>query len=225
MSRHHHFTWPRLPGVRHRVACPFCDTLHEADLIDEGEAANCRQCGLVLYRNRRGSLSRTLAFGLTSLIFFILMLLFPFISLDAQGNSVTVSVPGAVGRLWLEEGRFVAVSLALFVIVIPCLQLLALLFLCGPLLFGKALPGSRPVLHFFQELQAWGMVEVFFLGAIVSLLKLIKLASVDLGIGFWATAGLMIGLAGALGGIDRSELWDRLESAQAPGENQAGERL
>lgn len=216
MSHHHHFTWPRLPGIRHQVACSLCDSLHEADLVEEGQAATCRQCGAVLYRNRRGSLARSVAFALTALVFFVLMCLFPFITLEAQGNTVSVSVPGAVTRLWAEGGRFVSLCVALFVIAIPLLELILLLSLCFPLLFGRAWPLSRPILRLFHELQAWGMVEVFFLGAVVSLLKLTKLASIDLNVGFWATAGLMIGLAGAVGAIDRLELWDRLESAQSP---------
>jgi paraquat-inducible protein A len=216
MSRHHQATWPRLSGIRHRVACPYCDTLHQADLVEEGEAASCRECGAVLYRNRPGSLSRSAAFALTALVFFFLMLLFPFITLEAQGNTVTVSVPGAVTRLWEEGGRFVSLCLAFFVIAIPFLELVLLLCLALPLLSGTAWPLSRLLLRLFLELQAWGMVEVFFLGAVVSLLKLTKLASIDLGIGFWAVGGLMISLAGAIGAIDRSELWDRLESACFP---------
>jgi paraquat-inducible protein A len=203
------------------VACHFCDTLHEADLVEEGSAAHCRQCGAVLYRNQHSSLARAVAFGITALMFFVLMMIFPFISLDAQGNKVVVSVPEAVLRLWQQGGIFVSVSVALFVITLPFLQILILTLLCSPLLFGRAFPGSRPLLRFcpllrfFQSLQAWGMVEVFFLGAVVSLLKLIKLAEIELGIGFWSAAGLMICLAGAIGGIDRTELWDRVETAEA----------
>lgn len=216
MSRHHHFTWPRLPDVRHRVACYYCDTLHEADLIEEGRAAHCRQCGVVLYRNRKSSLPRAVSFGITALAFFTLMMIYPFISLDAGGNSVVVSVPGAVTRLWAEGGHFISLSVALFVIILPLLQLLALTLLCTPLLFGRAFPKSRPLLRAFQSLQSWGMVEVFFLGAIVSLLKLIKIADIELGIGFWSVAGLMLCLAGAVAGIDRNELWDRIETADTP---------
>ena len=217
MSQHHHFTWPRLPGVRHRAACPFCDALHEAPLIEEGSAAHCRQCGEVLYRNKRSSLPRAVAYAITAFSCLVLTLAFPFISLNAQGNQVVVSVAGAVHRLWLEGGTFISASVALFVLILPFLQLLFLLLICTPLLFGRALPHSRPLLRFSQSLQAWGMVEVFFLGAIVSLLKLTKLAEIELGVGFWAVAGLMLSLAGAIGAIDRNELWDRIESAEQPG--------
>ncbi len=217
MSQHHHFTWPRLPDVRHQAACHFCDTLHELDLIEEGTAAHCKECGFALYRNRHSSLQRAAAFGITALSLFALMLIFPFITMDAQGNVSEVSVPGAVASLWREGGELIALAVALFVIVLPFTLLASLLYLCLPLLFGRCLPGSRPVMRIFQAFQFWVMVEVFFLGTIVSLLKLVKLADVELGIGFWSVAGLMICLAGAISGIDRTELWDRIEIAEYPG--------
>lgn len=57
------------------------------------------------------------------------------------------------------------------------------------------------------------MLEVFLLGMIVSLMKLGHVAEVHFGIGLWALAGLVLCLAAALAGIDRRELWDRLEVA------------
>lgn len=213
MSQSHHFTWPRLPDVKHRVACHFCDTLHDIDLIEEGRSAHCRECGCILYRNRASSLQRAVAFGVTALSLFMLMSLFPFITMNTQGNISSVSVPGAVISLWEEGGQLIAISVALFVIVLPLTLIACLLYLCVPLLFGKILPGSRPIMRTFQGIQAWVMIEVFFLGTIVSLLKLVKLADVELGIGFWSVAGLMICVAGAVSGIDRTELWDRIEIA------------
>lgn len=203
------------------MACHFCDTLHELDLIEEGTAAHCKECGFVLYHNRSSSLQRAVAFGVTALSLFTLMLIFPFISMDAQGNVSAVTVPGAIVSLWKEGGQLIAISVALFVIVLPFILLTFLLYLCIPLLFGVGVPGNRFVMRTFQSLQAWVMVEVFFLGAIVSLLKLVKLADIELGIGFWSVAGLMVCLAGAVSGIDRTELWDRIEIADHRGKEAA----
>lgn len=213
MTDHHSHSWPRVPDADHRVACHFCDTLHEVRVIDEGLAAHCRQCQAVLYRNRPNSLQRAVAFGFAALCLMILALNFPFITMNVQGNISSVTVPGAVGQLWRSGGEWIAASMVLFVIVLPLLLIFLLLFLCTPLMFGKSFPGSTPMMRWFLTIQPWVMVEVFFLGAIVSLLKLIKLADVSLGVGFWSTAGLMVCLAGAVGGIDRIELWDRIELA------------
>ena len=214
---HHKHTWPRLPGVEHRVACHFCDTLHDVPLVEEGLAAHCKQCQTVLYRNRPNSIHRALAFGITALCLIVVMLIFPFITMDAQGNITSVSVPGAVAMLWSSGGPIIAITVAIFVILLPIALIFSLPYLCVPLSAGKCLPGSAGIMRWFLSIQPWVMVEVFFLGTIVSLLKLVKLADIELGIGFWSVAGLMLCIAGAVGGIDKIELWDRIELAKSRG--------
>ncbi len=215
MNNHHSHAWPRVDGRVHRIACHFCDTCHVVDLIDEGQAAHCQECGQVLYRNRKSSLPKAASFGFTALCLLGMALLFPFISMNALGNKSSVSVSGAVVSLWQTGGEIIAIAILVFVITLPLLLILSLLYLSVPLLAGKAAPFATGVMRWFQMFQPWVMVEVFFLGAIISLLKLVKLAEVDLGIGFWSVAGLMICLAGAVGGIDRVELWDRIELAKS----------
>ncbi|MGE9266597.1 MAG: paraquat-inducible protein A [Verrucomicrobiales bacterium] len=206
-------TWPRASDRSHEMACHFCDTLHEVELIKEGERANCRTCGHILYENRPRSLERAVSFSLTTLILLTLTLLFPFLSLDVGGNRVSMSVVEAVQKLWQYDGSFAAASVALFVLIFPALQALLLLYLCVPLFAEKAWPHSLGLARLLFTIQPWVMLEVFFLGTLVSLLKLIKMADVSLGVGFWSLIGMTLCLAGALAGIDRIELWDRLEVA------------
>ncbi len=203
----------RTASRTHRIACHYCDTEHLVDLIEEGQAAHCRLCGQVIYRNRPASLTKAVAFGFTAFCLLVMACLFPFLSMDALGNKSSVSVPGAVVSLWKNGGGAIATAIAVFVIALPFLMVSCLLYLCVPLLFGKALPLAVPVMRWFLSFQPWVMVEVFFLGAIISLLKLVKLADVDFGVGFWAVMALMICMAGAVSGIDKVELWDRIEHA------------
>jgi paraquat-inducible protein A len=85
---------------------------------------------------------------------------------------------------------------------------------CGPLLIGRAGPGAFGVAKWMYRCEPWNMVEVFLLGVLVSLMKLAKVSDVHFGIGFWAFAGVMLCMAAAVAGIDREELWDRLEVAE-----------
>ena len=87
------------------------------------------------------------------------------------------------------------------------------MYVCLPLMFGIAAPGACLVAKWMYRSEPWNMVEVFLLGVLVSLLKLAKVADVHFGIGFWAFAGVMLCMAAAVAGIDREELWDRLEVA------------
>lgn len=210
--------WPRFDGVRHRVACEYCDTLHESVPLAEGTSAYCGNCGRVLYHNRPESLQRATALGVAVLLLAGLMTFFPFLSLDSAGGESRMAVLEGVVHMWNAGSRIVAVAVGLFVLVLPLLLGSGLLFLCLPLAAGRYVPGMEKVMRLLQAAESWVMVEVFFLGALVSLLKLVKLAKVELGVGFWAMAGLMICLAGALGGIDRLEMWDRIEHARRKGE-------
>ncbi|MDA7877163.1 paraquat-inducible protein A [Akkermansiaceae bacterium] len=219
MNLLHRQTWPRLRDEGHEVACHFCDSLHKVELIEEGQSASCLTCGSLLYRNRPQSLERAIAFGLSGIIFFFGMLFLPFITMDAQGNSMTVNAGETVLRLWLEGGEFISLAVFVFIFLLPLTILVSLLYLCIPLSNGRALPGMELAARIFQTVQPWVMVEVFFLGTMVSLLKLMKLADVTMGLGFWSMIALMLSIAASVGGIDRIELWDRIEVAIARKKN------
>jgi paraquat-inducible protein A len=71
-----------------------------------------------------------------------------------------------------------------------------------------------PLCRWIYTMRRWNMIEVFLLGALVSLLKLGKLATLTLGPSFWAFVGLIVCLAAAVTAIDHRELWARLETAR-----------
>ena len=58
--------------------------------------------------------------------------------------------------------------------------------------------------------QPWGMVEVFVLGILVSLVKLAHLAIVVPGVALWSFAGVMMLMAAATATFDPRDLWTRL---------------
>lgn len=211
----HRESWPRNEDVQHRAACHLCDALHEAPLVEEGREARCGTCGGVLYRNRPASLERAVAFGVAALVLMIVAHSFPFITLDAKGTKSEMTLARAAFALMDEGSDLLGVAVGLFTLVAPAILAGGLVYVCFPLLWGKKWPGAVRVTRLVQSLEQWAMIEVFFLGALVSLLKLVKLADVHLGVAFWALAAVMFFLAGAMAGIDRRELWDRLEVASS----------
>ena len=58
------------------------------------------------------------------------------------------------------------------------------------------------------------MVEVFLIGVVVSLVKLAQLASVQLGLSFWAYAAFSITFTLALTTLDRFQCWQMIERLQ-----------
>jgi paraquat-inducible protein A len=66
-----------------------------------------------------------------------------------------------------------------------------------------------------QMLHPWGMVEVFLLGVLVSLVKLAHLAQVHPGIGLWSFFVLIVLLATSASRFDAALLWERYEACRA----------
>lgn len=206
--------WPKPPGGPHFSACHFCDTLHEAEPLPEGQAARCRCCGAVLYQNRPASLARVSAFSSAALILMVVVSQFPFLTMDAAGLRTTLNLISGARALIAEGSPLLGIALALFTIVTPVSLASGLLYVCAPLMVGKIAPGAIHIAKWLNRAEPWNMIEVFLLGVLVSLLKLDKLAEVHFGLGFWAFAAVMVCMAAAISGIDRDELWDRLEVAR-----------
>jgi len=209
---HPGLSWPRPPGAD-RVACPSCDALQEAPRLREGEAAHCGCCGEVMFQNRPRSLARATAFSASALILMVLVHSFPFLTMQATGIQTRLTLLESAAALLNDASPVLAAAVVVFTIVAPLVIAGSLLYVTAPLRNGVALPGALTLTRWIERCQPWNMLEVFLLGLVVSLLKLGHLADVHFGIGLWALVGLVLCLAAALAGIDRRELWDRLEVA------------
>ena len=209
-------SWPKpKSGGQRFSACHFCDTLHEASPLEEGSAARCVRCGALLYQNRPASLARASAFSLAALLLMVLVHVFPFLTMDAASMRKNLTLMGAATALMEEDAPMLGTAILLFTVVTPLALAGGMLYVCAPLMLGHAAPGAFGVAKWMYRFEPWNMVEVFLLGVLVSLLKLAKVADVQFGPGFWAFAGVMLCMAGAVAGIDREELWDRLEVSKS----------
>ena len=202
-------------GGPHHAICHYCDTLHVAEPIAEGSRASCVRCGATLFQNRPASLVRVTAFSLTAIFLMVVVHTAPFVHMDAASMRTELTLPGAAKAL-IDEGTYlVGFGVALFTIVTPIVLAGGLVYVCGPLMFGRAAPGAMFVTRWMSHSEPWNMIEVFLLGVLVSLLKLGHLAELHFGVGFWAFTALMFCMAAAVAAIDKRELWDRLEVAMS----------
>jgi paraquat-inducible protein A len=100
----------------------------------------------------------------------------------------------------------------------PLSQLLALVHLIGPLSVGRRPYAVFHVMRAIEFCRPWGMIEVFMLGVLVSVVKLSSMASVLPGIALWAFGALTVLLAMVLS-YDLRNLWlviDHTPDADAP---------
>lgn len=191
------------------VACHQCDLLQREAALAPGGLARCRRCGGALYRNSGAGLDRALALTLAGLVLLAMANAFPIVSLEFQGQRDTTTFLGAVASLYHQEKPLIAGLVFATTFLVPALELTGMLYLVLPLWLGRMPRHFAPVGRMMQALRPWGMVEVFMLGLLVSLVKLGGYAEVIIGRAFWSFAALMVVTAAWTVSTDMRELWAR----------------
>jgi paraquat-inducible protein A len=196
------------------VACHECDLL-QREVPLTGGVAQCGRCGAELYRDRPASVDRSLALTTGALLLFVIANSFPILGLALQGQVINTTLFGAVQRLWDEDMKSVAALVLATTIAMPALELLALAYLLLPVRLRHVPPCFALVFRALLAVKPWGMVEVFMLGVLVSLVKLANLAGVVPGIALWSFAALMLVMAALASVFDPRALWQSAELAGA----------
>ena len=197
------------------VACHECDLLQREALLLGGGSVRCGRCGAELYRDRPASLDRTLALTAGALVLFAIANSFPILGLALQGQVIDATLWDTVRRLWDEDMKSVAALVFATTIAVPLLELCALAYLLVPVRFGHLPPHFPLVFRALQAVRPWGMVEVFMLGVLVSLVKLAHLAGVVPGIALWSFGALMLVMAAISAVFDPRALWQASDAARA----------
>ena len=214
---------PRLNDGRRRytetvllmlVACHECDLLHEKHDLAVGEVARCVRCNGFLYTNKHNSIDKALAVSLAALIMFVVANAFPFLAISVSGNSQSISIVSAIFAL--SDGGMWLLGLLCFgfILLIPLLRVVGLLYILLPLRFGYRTPGSELVFRGIVAMSPWSMMEIYLLGAVVALVKLASMANIELGLSFWAFALLNLLSALAAQMVDTHTLWDFLSHSR-----------
>ena len=153
-----------------------------------------------------------MAFASAALILLALACSFPFMEFRASGLESLMTLPQTALTLWHHGMPDLAFLVAAFIILVPALVLLLIVLLVGALMLNLRHASLRGIGRLIFMLQRWSMVEVFFIGVLVSLVKIAKMATVVLGISFWAYAGFAILFTLTLTSLDRFQCWRRIEA-------------
>jgi len=191
------------------IACHECDLLQREAVLPQGGVARCGRCGAELYRSHPHSLERTLALTASAIVLFVIANSFPIVGLQLEGQVIQTTLFNTVRSLWDEDMKSVAALVFVTTIAMPALQLFAVAYLVLPLRLGRVPAHFGLVFRMLQTVRPWGMVEVFMLGVLVSLVKLAHLAGVVAGVALWSFAALMLVMAGISAVFDVRGLWAR----------------
>ena len=192
------------------IACHECDLLSSVPTIPAGCTAECAHCGAVLYSSKKNSIDRTLAFTLAGLVFFALSNAYPILKMKSEGMVLETTLFQGVSELYTQSMYALATLVFFTCIFVSMIQLTGLFYIILPIRINRLAWKSAFFFRWLQKLQPWGMMEVFMLGILVSMVKLAKMAVIIPGLSLYAFAALIFVLAGAISSIDPHLIWDRV---------------
>ncbi len=196
------------------VACHECDAVQNVPALPPGGVARCARCGARLFGNPRGGLESPIALMTAALVLYLVANLYPLLTLDVSGRSNTTTLTGAALSLYNADMASLAAIVWFTSVLAPGMVIGSTLYVLAALRYSLRLPGRRWLLLWMSRLSPWGMMDVFMLGVLVAMVKLVDMANVVLGPGMYAFIALIFVFAAAASRIETHMLWDRLEKTR-----------
>jgi len=191
------------------IACHECDLLHHIKSLPEGSTALCRRCSAVLYSHKKDGMNRSLSLTLTALILLGISNAYPLLEIKTEGLYRATTLMGGVTALY-DQGCWEIALLVLFTtLLFPCLEIISRLYILIPLKLSQHPWKFTAVVKLVQKIKPWGMMDVFMLGILISVVKLIKMVSVIPGPSLYSFFALIFVLTGGTSAIDFHFIWKK----------------
>jgi paraquat-inducible protein A len=194
----------------HQIACHECDLVHDIPPMPARAAACCVRCGSVLFRAKANSIDRTLAWTTAGLVLYVVAVTFPFLAMRSGSISNQTGLLTGIHQLYNQGIIPLATLVLLTCVLMPLIQMLALLYIFIPLKLNFRVKFAIPVFRLFKHIKPWSMMEIYMLGILVSIVKLGKMATVIPGLAVIAFGLLIFVLNFALSAVDAHLVWERL---------------
>jgi paraquat-inducible protein A len=191
------------------LRCLDCDLLQRAPSLEIGESARCPRCGVTLYTRKPNSIDRTLALVIAALALWACSNFLPFMTFEFEGQSDSNTIATGVRILYERGFGELAVLIAFTSIAAPIIYIFGMLYVLVPIRMGARPWKLGLVFRALVWLRPWSMLEVYLLGALVAIVKLAELASIDPGPASIAFAALILVWIGIAATLDPREVWDR----------------
>lgn len=202
--------------VEEAEVCHECGLNVVIPSLKVNQKAVCPRCGYLLSANRANSFERILAFAISALIFLLASVLFEFISFSSNGLENNIKMLDSIEILIDSGYSLLAIIEVVTVFIIPSFVLISLIYLVSFLRKGRYPPVGDLLTNIIFKLVPWNMVDIFLVGTLVSLIKIISLADIQLGPSFFAFILFAVSLTAALLHMDKHYLHKALVLSRFP---------
>ncbi|MCP1495852.1 paraquat-inducible protein A [Pseudomonas migulae] len=146
-----------------------------------GEPHECERCGAPLHRRKTNALTRTWAYLLTSLVFYIPANVLPVMNTKMVGNGADSTIMGGVLDFWQHGAWDIALIIFIASIAVPGIKFVALTLLLVTVQRNSqwARKERSKMYRFVELIGYWSMLDVIVVALVASLVKFQALADIE----------------------------------------------
>ncbi|TBU96771.1 paraquat-inducible protein A [Phytopseudomonas dryadis] len=197
------------------IACHECDLLMRKPHIADGERAECPRCGYELYSHRHQVVRRSMALVLAALLLYVPANFLPIMHLSLLGQRSEDTVWSGVLGLYDSGMQGVAVVVFLCSMAVPLLKLLCQLLVLLSIRLAVGRSYGLLLYRIYHHLRDWGMLEVYLMGILVSIVKLADIAALTLGFGLFCFIALLLVQVWLEVTMSPHQIWEALSGEAA----------
>lgn len=207
------------------TACPGCDLLIPVPAVPDGHYIACGRCGTTLSKSYTDSIDRVIALSFAGLLLYLPAMLLPLMTLSSLGLKGNGSVVDTC--IGFYQNGYILVSIITFItaVIVPFLKIFIPFITAVSLKLGRRGKFLIPSFKLHKHLEEWGMVEIYLLGILITLIKMGDVASIDFNLGFFCFIGLVLLSMAVSVYIDRRLFWYLLERSPSSPEDSEMEQL
>ncbi|MCP4672259.1 MAG: paraquat-inducible protein A [Desulfobacula sp.] len=199
------------PGNSNKaMACHDCGQLLVLPEMPDKTIARCFRCNAKLFCNSPDSIDKTLALAFSALILFAIANIYPFLAMRLKGFVQETNLITGIETLYHQGMPWIALVVLITTLIIPLFQIAGLIYICLPMRFGYLPWKTAQVFRLICNMQPWGMMEIYMLGILISMVKLAKMATIIPGFASIAFMMLICVLAATFSGLNPEDIWKRL---------------
>ena len=187
--------------------CPDCDLVISVPEMNTNQEARCPRCAHTLEHSKPLRIQQLLALVFTGLLLYFPANLYSVLFMELAGQQHNSSIWDGVLAFWNEGYTFVAGLVFFAAMFVPLVRLLVLLPILSAAHWRIGLWPARRLYRSYIHLCEWGMVEIYMLGVLVSVIKLADMATVHVGTGLLCYTGLMMVEIGITLNLNEHKLW------------------
>jgi len=193
------------------IACPQCDALYDKPILKQGQSAKCIRCGSTMAERKVDSIERSFNWSLAGIILLIPAISLPIMGVTLAGQYHNASLLDCIIVLIERQFYMIALLVFLFAIAVPVVRLFGAFYLTYSFKFNKLKPSLLKFFRAFHHLDNWAMLNVFMLGIVVSMYKLLDDTELSINMGLFAFVLWLISSTMTSVALDHDYIWQTLE--------------